>query len=168
MMRQLAPPQPQLFPEVSFRSDMMPIDFMLGLSSVASNWATVGLSEIRKAKYVMLPAVEPPVQTTVNRGARGPMLCPVATSATGAAQVTLESSAATEEGANSIVRIETAIAAKAAAMIFDMISAPNFRSNMLLIDKDSHNTFVRTSVNTFVQPIIHVEVAGALQPSALG
>src|SRR5271170_5299701 len=89
-MRQLAPPQPQLIPEASFRSDITASDFMLGLSCAARTWATVGLSEIRNAKYVVLPAVDPLVQTTVNRASSGAMLSPVATSAAGATQVTLE------------------------------------------------------------------------------
>src|ERR1700684_1017173 len=128
MIRQLAPPHPQLFPETSVRSDEIMIDFMLGLSCNASNWATVGLSAIRNAKYVMLPAEDPPVQTIVNRGAREPMSCPVATSERGPIQVTLVRSAANDSGAESIDRNDTDTAARTAHMAFNMSFAPKFGS----------------------------------------
>jgi hypothetical protein len=77
-----------------------------------------------------LPAEDPPVQRIVNRGAREPMSCPVATSETGALQVTVVRSAANDAGAKSITRNGADTAAKAARMTFDMNFAPDFGSTV--------------------------------------
>src|ERR1700677_4460772 len=99
MIRQFAPPHPQLFPEISAKLDRIVIDFTSWPTCVASNRTTPGLSEIRNAKYVMWPAEDPPVQTIVSRGARAPVSCPVATSERGPVQVTLVRLAANDAGA---------------------------------------------------------------------
>jgi hypothetical protein len=118
MIRQLAAPQPQLAPEISVRSDEIVIDFMEGRSCASSNWATVGLSEIRNTKYVMVPAEDPPVQTIVTRGCNSRRKRTDVLS--GGHLGDGRYAAANEGGAKSITRNATDTAAKTARMTFDM------------------------------------------------